>query len=314
MLKKMRKSNNIKVVATGSFVPEKIVTNQDLEKIVDTSDEWISSRTGIKARRYVEKENALDLAYEASIKAINKVNYDVSKIDLIIVATITAPNKTPSLANLLQGKLGLDNIMSFDINAACSGFIYALEIASKLLNNGDFNAALVIGAETLSKITNFEDRSTAVLFGDGAGAMIIESTNEDKPAHFYSAASSDKDLSLTVDENISMDGKKVYQFAVKIIPESIQVVLDDANLGINQINKIIPHQANIRIIETAAKLLESDMDKFFINIDKYGNTSAASVIIALDEYINSLEDHNDIKVLLVAFGGGFTWASAILTL
>jgi 3-oxoacyl-[acyl-carrier-protein] synthase-3 len=314
MLKKTRKSNNIKVVATGSYVPEKIVTNHDLEKIVETTDEWISSRTGIKARRYVEEENALDLAYRASLKAINKVNYDINKIDLIIVATITAPNKTPSLANLLQGKLGLDNIMSFDINAACSGFIYALEIASKLLNSGSFNAALVVGAETLSKITNFEDRSTAVLFGDGAGAMIIENTDEDKPAHFYSGASADNELSLTVNDHIAMDGKKVYQFAVKIIPESIQEVLTDANLGIDQINKIIPHQANIRIIETAAKLLESNMDKFFINIDKYGNTSAASVIIALDEYINSLEDCNDVKVLLVAFGGGFTWAATILTL
>lgn len=316
MLKKMRKSNNIKIVSTGRYVPKKIMTNFDFEKIMDTNNEWIYSRTGIKARHYVEEETTLDLAYNAALNAINKGNVDVTKIDLILCATITANHKTPSLANMIQGKLGLNDyeVMAFDVNAACSGFLYSIDIAAQLLNSGAFNTALIIGAETLSSLTNFDDRTTAVLFGDGAGAMVIENTNEDKPAYFYSSSKSDLENALSVDEYIKMDGKKVYQFAVKIIPDSIKRVLDDSQLDIHEINKIIPHQANMRIIETAAKLLECDLDKFFVNIEKYGNTSAASVIIALDEYLDTVEEKNDIKVLLVAFGGGFTWAASILTM
>lgn len=316
MLKKMRKSNNIKVVCTGKYIPEKIVTNADFEKMIETSDDWIYSRTGIRARHFVTDETTADLAYKAAMNAIEKGNVDVKKIDLIVCATITANHKTPSLANMIQGMLGLNDqdVMAFDINAACSGFIYSLEVATNLVNSGAYNTALVIGAETLSTVTNFEDRTTAVLFGDGAGAMIIENTSEVKPAYFYSSSKSDLEKILNVDKHINMDGKRVYQFAVKIIPDSINRILEYSNLSLNDINMIIPHQANIRIIETAAKLLECSLDKFFVNIQDYGNTSAASVIIALDEYLDSVEDRLNKNVLLVAFGGGFTWAATLLTL
>lgn len=316
MLKRLKKSNNIKIVSTGRYVPEKVMTNLDFEKIIDTSDEWIYSRTGIKARHYVNEESTVDLAYNAAMDAINKGNVDVTEIDMIICATITANHKTPSLANMIQGKLGLNDyeVIAFDVNAACSGFLYSLDIAAQMLNSGAYNKALIIGAEALSSVIDFEDRTTAVLFGDGAGAMIIENTDENKPAYFYSSSKSDVEDTLMVDKFIKMDGKKVYQFAVKIIPDSIKRVLDDSQLNLHEIDKIIPHQANMRIIETAAKLLECDLAKFFVNIEKYGNTSAASVIIALDEYLDTVEDKNDLKVLLVAFGGGFTWAASILTI
>ncbi|MBN2268007.1 MAG: ketoacyl-ACP synthase III [Acholeplasmataceae bacterium] len=303
----------IKIISTGKYIPPHIVTNQDLEKLVDTSDDWITTRTGIKRRRKAINELTSDMAYYAAIDAIEKANYDQTKIDLIIMATITGDQFTPSTANFIQAKLGLEHqVMSFDINAACTGFVYALEIASSMLQTGRFRSALIIGGEKLSKVIDYTDRNTCVLFGDGAGAMIIEpSQKEQDRAYFYNAAYPDKNNTLTVIDKIFMDGKKVYQFAVDIMEKSIHKILDVANLTMDDIHMIIPHQANERIIQSVSKSSGIPMNKFMLNISEYGNTSAASIPITIAEY---LEKHNitNQKILLVGFGGGFTWGSAIL--
>lgn len=312
----MKKINNIKIVSTGKYLPKRVVTNEDLEKIVETSDEWIYSRTGIKQRRYVTEESVLDMAYESALDAINKINYDVNNIDLIIVATCSSERRVPSVASLVQAKLGLNHkdITCFDINAACTGFIYALDIASQLLNNSTFKGALVIGSETLTKFTDFTDRNTCVLFGDGAGAMLIENTKMMKPAYFFNASVGDIDGTLVCDEFIKMDGRKVYSFATKAITNAVLKILSDLEIRMEDVSKIIPHQANQRIIETASKNLDISLDKFFMNIENYGNTSAASVIIALDEYLADLKNKEDQKIIVVGFGGGFTWGACLLTL
>lgn len=310
------KLNNIKIVSTGKYLPKKVLTNKDFEKMVDTSDEWIVSRTGIKERHIVTDETTVDLAYNAALDAIIKADYDVNDIDCIIVATCTPDKSTPATANLLQARLGLNDkpIPCFDLSAACSGFLYAINVATQMLASGNLKSALVVGAERLSSVTDYTDRNTCVLFGDAAGAVILESTTEKKDAYFYTASSGDTEGLLTVDHFIHMDGRKVYQFAVKAMETSILKVLEDCNLSIDDIDMIIPHQANTRIIETCAKAMNVEMDQFFINIEKYGNTSAASVAVALDEYLDTLESKDNKKVLLVAFGGGFTWGCALLTL
>ena len=311
-----RKMNNIKIVSTGKYIPQKTLTNADLEKMVETSDEWIYSRTGIKSRHVVTDETITDLAYLAAKNAIDKVNYDINKIDLIIVATCSSEYKTPSVANVVQAKLGLNDkdIPCFDITAACSGFVYALDVASQMINSGGFQGALVIGAETLSHYTDYSDRNTCILFGDGAGAMIIENTTEDKLAYFYTASMGDLDETLIVKDKIAMEGRKVYTFATRAMETSVNKVLNDCQLSKDDIDVIIPHQANIRIIETASKALDINMDKFYVNIEEYGNTSSASIIIALDEYLDKLESKQNQKIIFVAFGGGFTWGAALLTL
>lgn len=308
--------NNIKLVSTGKYVPEQVVTNEDMENIVDTNDEWIFTRTGIKERRKVKSETTSDMATYAARDAINKVNYDTSKIDLIVVATFTPDVASPSAANLVQAKLGLNDqdVMAFDINAACTGFIYALNVASQMVNSGLYKSALVIGSEVLTNVVNYQDRNTCVLFGDGAGAVIIESTEENKPAYFYTSSKGDLDEVIVVDPLIRMEGRKVYSFATKILDKSVRVVLENSNTSIGDIDMLIPHQANARIIESAAKSLEIEMDRVYMNISNYGNTSSASIPMALDEYIESLKNKENKKVVLVGFGGGFTWGAALLTL
>lgn len=312
----MKAATNMKIVASGHYVPEKILTNFDLEKIVSTTDSWIQSRTGIKERRIAVGENTSDLAYKAAQDAIDSGGIDKSKIDLIIVATFTPDLKSPSVASLVQAKLGLNEfeITAFDINAACTGYIYALNVASKMLQSDDFNCALVIGAEMMSKVTDYTDRNTCVLFGDGAGALIIESTSELKPSYFYTSSKGDLENILYVDDYVHMDGQKVYAFASKAMETSIQKMLEVDQFQISKIDKIIPHQANIRIIQSASKALKIPMENFFINIEKYGNTSAASIVIALDEYRKSVEDYQNQTVILVAFGAGLTWGGARITL
>jgi len=318
IIMKKKPNNNIKIVSTGKYLPSKSVSNFDMEKIVETSDEWIFSRTGIKNRHFVEDETISDLAYMAAKNAIEKANYDTKKIDVIIVATVTPECKTPSAANFLQGKLGLNDqdIVCFDLNAACSGFIYALNVATQMLNSGAYNSALIVGAEVLSKILNFEDRNTCVLFGDGAGAMILENTEESKPAYFYTSSKFDFEGAIVINPKIFMEGRKVYQFASKILDYSVNKILLDSNTDVDEIYKIVPHQANIRIIESSAKALGISMDKFYLNIEKYGNTSAASIPIAFDEFLDTLSDkeRENKKVICVGFGGGFTWGAALLTL
>ena len=303
-----------KIVSTGHFTPEGVLSNQDLEKIVDTTDEWITSRTGIKERRIVNGKNTSDLATIAALNAIEKANYDKDKIDLIIVATFTAELRSPSMACRVQAKLGLDKpgILAFDINAACTGFIYGLNIAEKMMHSGSYKSALVIGAEVISKFTDYKDRNTCVLFGDGAGAMIIEK-DESKEVIFNVQTKSDDDLILYVDDYVNMDGPKVYQFASRVIKSSVNGVLEYGNIDRSQIKKIIPHQANIRIIQSASKALKMPMESFYVNIHKYGNTSAASIPIALDEMLEEGTMEAGDKVILVGFGAGLTSGACLLT-
>lgn len=302
---------NLNIISTGRYLPEKILTNDDLSKIVDTSDEWIYTRTGIKSRHIAkEDENVLDMAYHASLDAINNGSIDKDEIDLIIIATITNNVKNPSVANRLQKKLDIKGqVMTFDINAACTGFVYALEVASSLVNNNTIRKALVIGSEKMSSVTDWTDRNTCVLFGDGAGAMIIEKGND--ASYFYNDSSGDLLDELTVNNSVKMDGRKVYQFAVDIIPKSINKVLSDNNLTLDEVDYFIPHQANVRIIDSFIKTLNIDKDKVLINIDKYGNTSAASIPIAISEY-NEVKNDKKKTILIVGFGGGFTWGAAVL--
>lgn len=302
-------THNIKVVASGKYTPSTIVTNADLEKIVDTTDEWITTRTGIKERRKADHESSTDMAYFAALSAIEKYQYDRSLIDLVVVATITSDRQTPSVANLVMGKLSLqEGIMSFDVNAACTGFVYALEIASSLMATNQYRSALVIGSERLSSVLDYNDRNTCILFGDGAGAVIIEQ-NANAKASFYNASKADMTDILTVDKTIRMDGKKVYQFATDVVEKSIRHILEVNHLSLEDIDAILPHQANERIIQSVAKSMGIPMSKFEMNIAAYGNTSAASIPILIAEY---QEKHPNQRVLLVGFGGGFTWGSAIV--
>ncbi len=305
----------IKVISSGKYVPDTLITNEDLEKLVDTSNEWIMTRTGIQTRHKAINELTSDMAYKAAMHAIERVNYDKNKIDLIIMATITGDQMTPSTSNFVQAKLGLEHeVMSFDINAACTGFVYGLEIASALLQTKRFRSALIIGGEILTKITDYTDRNTCVLFGDGAGAMIIEPSDElENTAYFFNTAKGDLNDSLTVKKYIQMDGKKVYQFAVGAMGSAISKILDESHLDIDDIDMVIPHQANERIIQSVSKSTGIPIEKFMLNLNEYGNTSAASIPITISEYFDQGNTKGK-KILLVGFGGGFTWGSAILQL
>lgn len=313
----------MKILGFGKAVPRKIVTNDDLSKFVETSDEWIFQRTGIRERR-ISDENTSELAYRSAVDAIKSSNIDKNEIDLIVCATMTPDNFTPSVACMVQEKLGLgDNVTAFDVNAACTGFVYALKIVASMLNTYH-KKALIIGCETLSKIINFEDRNTCVLFGDGAGAIVVE--KDGKNEEFYTCSlGNDKDL---IAENVGMnfemknkvlksgflkmDGKEVFKFAINVVEKSINKILDMNNLKIEDINLIIPHQANQRIINNVAKKFNISNDKFFVNLEKYGNTSAASIPMALCEAFESKKITKGDKVILVGFGGGLTWGSTII--
>lgn len=305
---------HINIVSSGKYVPKSKITNVDLEQIVETSDDWIVSRTGIKNRFKVDNEIVTDLAYQAAKQAIERVHYDVNRIDLIIVATITNELRTPSVANEVQRMLGLTHdVMSFDVTAACTGYIYGLDVAASLLETGRFRAALVIGAETLTNVVDYTDRNTCILFGDGAGATLIEPTKLNKPSYYYSAAIGDPHGYLTVDQTIKMNGKRVYLFAVDAMQKAIEKMLEASQMTIDDITAIIPHQANIRIIQAVAKNMNIPIDKFVINIENYGNTSAASIPITLNEYLLNHPEQNQ-TLIFVGFGGGFTWGSALITL
>lgn len=303
----------VKTISTGKYLPSDKITNLDLEKIVDTTDEWITTRTGIKERRKAI-EDVPTLAYLAAKDAIDKINHNIDDIELIIVATITNEYKSPSTANFVQEKLGLNGrkVMAFDINAACTGFVYAMEVATNLLKTNKYKSALVIGSEKMTNIVDFEDRNTCILFGDGAGAVILESSNDESyESYFYNDSKGDEKGILTVTDIIKMNGPRVYQFAVEVIPKAINEVLLSADLTLDDIDVFIPHQANLRIIESMINTLNIDKEKVIINIDKYGNTSAASIPIAIAEY-KELEPIKEKNVLIVGFGGGFTWGAAII--
>ena len=316
-----------KILGTGRYLPSKIYTNDDLKAFVDTNDEWIFTRTGIKQRHITTNETTLDLAYQAALKAIKSAQIDKNNIDLIIVATVTSDFAFPGVANLLQSKLGIENIMAFDINAACSGFLFAMQIADKMIKSGAYHHALIIGAETLSRLTDWRDRNTCVLFGDGAGAMVIGQSERNQIKDILTGSQGDEDMLLycknpdlkSLSENkissqdhIHMNGKEVFKFATRMMPKTLNELFSRNQVTMNDIQYIVAHQANSRIIKKAAKDLDIDINKMYINIDQYGNTSAASVPIAIDEAIEKgLISRGDLFAT-VAFGGGLTWASALI--
>jgi 3-oxoacyl-[acyl-carrier-protein] synthase-3 len=327
----MKKKINSKITGTGSFAPTRILTNYDLEKMVETSDEWIITRTGIKERRIAEDgTGASDLSLEASRIALQEANLQPEQIDLILLGTVTPDYLLPSTACILQDRLKAKNAAVLDIVAACSGFIYGLSIASAFIAIGQYRNVLVIGVEVLSKITNWEDRNTCVLFGDGAGAAVVSATTEDRGilGTFLSGDGSLADLlhipmggakAPLTRENIglkqhyiSMKGNEVFKSAVRTMESSAKHIIREAGLSSEDIDLLIPHQANIRIIEALAKRLKVPMEKVYVNIDRYGNTSAASVPIALDEARKKGVIKEGSNTVLVAFGAGFTWGSAVI--
>ena len=322
---------NSKITGTGSFAPRRILTNYDLEKIVETSDEWILTRTGIRERRIAEDGTGpSDLSLEASGIALREANLEPDQIDLILLGTVTPDYLLPSTACILQDKLKAKNAAVLDIAAACSGFIYGLSIASAFIAIGQYRNVLVIGVETLSKITNWEDRNTCVLFGYGAGAAVVSATTEDRGilGTFLSGDGSLADLlhipmggakAPLTRENIglkqhyiSMKGNEVFKSAVRAMESSAKRIIQEVGLSSEDIDLLIPHQANIRIIEALAKRLKVPMEKVYVNIDRYGNTSAASVPIALDEARKNGAIKEGSNTVLVAFGAGFTWGSAVI--
>jgi len=323
---------NAVVAGSGVSVPEKTLTNDDLTKIVDTSDEWITTRTGIKVRHIAgDDDTTATLGTEAAKKALTAAGLSPENVELIIVATITPEMVFPSTACFIQDAIGASDAWAFDLNAACSGFVYAVSIAQQFICSGRYKNAIVIGAETLSKITNYEDRNSCVLFGDGAGAIVIE-RREDGPAGImYSCSSSDgggwtslncqaygsrypagKELQDPSKVYMHINGKEVYQLAVRRIVELVNDCMENCNMTVEDVNVFIPHQMNARIIESVAKRLKLREGSVFINIAKYGNTSAASIPIALDECLQKGKIKSGDVVLLAAFGAGLTWGANVI--
>ncbi|OHE56337.1 MAG: 3-oxoacyl-ACP synthase, partial [Thermodesulfovibrio sp. RBG_19FT_COMBO_41_18] len=293
-----------RIISTGSYLPEKVLTNYDLEKMVDTSDEWIIERTGIKERRIADDSQAAsDLAYEASKIALERAGLKADDIDLIIVATVTGDMPFPSTACILQDKLGAVNAVGFDINATCSGFLYSLYIADSLIKSRMHKRVLIVGAEVLSRITDWEDRNTCVIFGDGAGAVIIEPTEEDRGIlslhinsdgrmwellHMPGGGSKNPASIDTIKKKlhyIKMKGNETFKVAVRTLEDLAIKTLDENKLDSSMLSLLIPHQANLRIIQATADRIGIPMDKVVVNLDRYGNTSAASIPIALDEAV-----------------------------
>ena len=320
------------IIGTGSFLPEKTLTNDDLAKIVETNDDWITTRTGIKTRHISsDDETTATLAVKASTIALQDANLSPEELDLIVVATITPEMVFPSTACFVQSEIGAINAAAFDITAACSGFIYALSIVEQFLKSGKYKNALVIGAETLSKITNYEDRGSCILFGDGAGAAVVQRTDDSSSGVIYSNIASDGSgwtalncqaygsrypASKKLDDPskifMYINGREVYQLAVRRIVEMVTNCLEECNLTIDDIKMCVPHQMNARIIESSCKRLDLKPEQVFINIDKTGNTSAASIPIALDECIKSGKVSKGDYIIIVAFGAGLTWGANLI--
>lgn len=316
------------IMGTGSYVPERILTNNDLAKIVDTNDEWITTRTGIRERRIAADDEATsDLAFKAAEKAIIDAGIDRNEIELIIVATMTQDHLTPSTAALVQDKLGI-KAAAFDVSAACTGFIYGFTVGYSFIKAGIYKKVLVIGAETMSRVTDWEDRGTCILFGDGAGAVVLGEveTGGFLASHLAAdgsgacelivpAGGSRKAATAETIENreiyLKMNGREVFKFAVKAFPESVENVLTQQNLTADDIDIFIPHQANVRIIEAIAKRFKQPLDKFFVNLHKYGNTSGASIPIALDEASKEGIFKKGDKIVATGFGGGLTYGSIL---
>ncbi|NOZ03384.1 MAG: ketoacyl-ACP synthase III [FCB group bacterium] len=324
-----------KITGVGHAVPERVITNRDLEKMMDTSNEWIVSRTGIEERHWVtEGEGTSDLAIRASRNALHQAEIDPREIDLVVVGSLTSDYFFPGVGNQLQDKLGLDTVPSFDIKAACSAFIYALSIGDQFIKTGQANTVLVVGAEVQSTALDIstEGRDMSVLFGDGAGAVILQPSNDDTgilSTHLHSEGKYLKELwceapASRFNPRLSpemlaegrqypkMNGREVFRNAVTRFPEVIQEALEANHLTLDDISLIIPHQANLRISQMIAKKLGLSMDRLFSNIHKYGNTTGASIPIALSEALTEDRIHSGDNIILAAFGSGFTWASAAI--
>ncbi len=321
----------VSIIGTGSYVPEKILTNADLSRMVDTSDEWITTRTGIKERRIAAKDEfTSDMATKAALKAIEQANIAATEIDLILVATATPDMLFPATACFVQKNIGATNAACLDISAACAGFLFGVEIAQQFITSHTHDTVLVIGADKLTSITNWTDRNTCVLFGDGAGAAILRhrggahgviSTHIGSDGQFTDilfmpgGGSRCPITAENVGHNLNtihMSGKEVYKQAVIAMFSAAQKALQKAGLSIEDIACVIPHQANLRIIEGIADRLGIPLEKFYVNLDRYGNTSAAAVAIALDEANRTGRIKPGDFVLMVVFGGGLTWASTVI--
>ena len=319
------------IAGVGSYVPERILTNADLEKMVDTSDEWITTRTGIKQRRLAAKEEfTSDLGAQASLRAMQKAGIAADQIDLIIVATITPDMPFPSTAALIQQKLGAHRAAAFDLEAACAGFIYALEVAQQFIMSRTYDTVLVVGAEKLSSIVDWRDRNTCVLFGDGAGAAILRNRPDShglltavmgadgRKADLLFMAGGGSRCPASIESvngrmhYLRMEGKETFKNAVQAMQTAAEEALRRCELDISRIKLVIPHQANRRIIDAVGERLRARPDQLFVNVHKYGNTSAASVAIALDEAVQSGHVQRGDLLLLVVFGAGLTWGAAVI--
>ena len=317
-----------RIAGTGSYLPEKVVTNDDLSKVVDTSDEWIRTRTGIRQRHVAaDGQTSSDMGHQAALKAIEAAGIDPSGIDLIVVGTTTPDYVFPSTACLIQQKLGIPGCPAFDVNAACSGFLFALSVADQFIRTGSARTVLVVGVETLTRMVDWTDRTTCVLFGDGAGAVVLKADADTGILSTHLHADGNKrdllccpvgvsagfDNSLpNAGVRITMAGNEVFKHAVKALDSVVDETLEANGLDKADLDWLIPHQANLRIIEATAKRLDMPMERVIVTVDRHGNTSAGSVPLALDEAVRSGRVQRGQLLLLEAFGGGFTWGAALL--
>ena len=313
---------NSKILATGSYLPKQVRTNADLEKMVDTSDEWIVSRSGMKERRIATAdETVATMGFEAAKKCLEQVNLDPQEIDLIVVGTTSNSHAYPRAACQIQGLLGIDDAISFDVAAACTGFVYALSVADQFVRTGKVKKALVVGADLNSRKLDETDRSTVVLFGDGAGAVILEASEEQGiiSTHLHASADTKESLVLPNAERtepksgfISMQGNATFKLAVRELSNVVEETLRENNLDKSDLDWLVPHQANLRIITATAEKLEMSLDQVVVTVDRYGNTSAATIPVALDEAVRDGRIQRGQLLLLEAFGGGWTWGSALV--
>lgn len=326
----MQKNYGIKFAGLGTALPSRVVKNVDLEKLYETSDEWITKRTGIKERRIISgDEDGLSLSYSAARDALKQAGLNASEIDLIIVSTSTPDNFYPSMACALQGKLGASNAVGYDLSAACSGFVFGIVTGSQFIYNGTFKNILVVGVDVHSRFMDWSERSVSVLFGDGAGAIVLQSAKaaEDELIGYKISSKSDiaGDLVLpnknsTFDSfeknsetnTMQMNGKAIFEFGVKVVPDAVKTQLDVVNLKTEDIDYFIPHQANQRIIDSAAKKMGFKENQIISNVAKVGNTSAASIPLAMMDGIKSGKIKSPCKMILVGFGAGLTWGSAVV--
>ena len=319
------------IVGWGKYVPPKIMSNNDLAKMVETTDEWIFSRTGIRERRIAgPKETAFTMGYAAARDALEKADILPTEVDLIICSTATPEHTFPSTASLIQDALGATHAGAFDLSAGCAGFVYALTIGAQVMQGGGYKVVLVIGSETLSRIVNWKDRGTCILFGDGAGAVVLQAS-EERGGVLSSLVRSDgaggdllivpaggsklpasPDTVLRNLHTIQMDGREVYRFATRVVDKATREVVEQAGLTLNDIDLFVPHQANVRIIQSAARTLEVSEDRIFVNLEKYGNTSSASVPLALCEAAEQGRMQPGQHIVLIGFGAGLAWAAAVV--